>query len=123
MGFICLKKRFYKYEKGCIHNSYVFYPKFSKVPVVSHYDYIETIIEYLIKKSGRGGNVEFSKPSNYEKLHLPIKLEKRSNCQYCYKIRKKRSTSSIMCEKCNIYLCITPCFYSHHAYYDDESSE
>ncbi|KAG0441869.1 PiggyBac transposable element-derived protein 4 [Dictyocoela muelleri] len=56
------------------HNSYVLYQKFSKVPVVSHYDYVETIIEYLIKKSGRGVNVEFSKPSNYEELHYSIKL-------------------------------------------------
>ncbi|KAG0435592.1 PiggyBac transposable element-derived protein 4 [Dictyocoela muelleri] len=93
-----------------LHNSYVLYKMFSKEKPVSHYDFIELIITYLIKKS------KISENDNTEetprKRHLPIKQSKRHYCKNCFLVYRTRSTTSIMCKKCNVNLCTSPCFYS-----------
>ncbi|KAG0441891.1 PiggyBac transposable element-derived protein 4 [Dictyocoela muelleri] len=101
-----------------LHNAYVLYKQFIKSESVTHYDFIENIISYLIKK-GKGvtvKSVEYNIKNNLIKTyHLPIKLHKRSNCKLCYSSCNLRSTKFFKCRKCDVFICISPCFYSYHA--------
>ncbi|KAG0437872.1 hypothetical protein DMUE_3434 [Dictyocoela muelleri] len=80
-----------------LHNSYVLYKKFYKGEPLSHYDFIESIITYLIKKSSNlRETVRIIKPKTH---HLPLKAGKRSCCKNCYLSDKTRSTTAIICER------------------------
>ncbi len=104
-----------------LHNAYVLYKKYSTEKLVSHYDFIESIITYLIKNSNT--TVLFNKKGEKKKLHLPLKTSKRHYCKNCYLVDRTRSTTSIMCEKCNAHLCISPCFYTYHSNEPENSSD
>lgn len=97
-----------------LHNSHVLYKKYSLETPVSHYDYVESIIKYLLVKGQTASKEKKATQDHTRKLHLPLKSEKRSNCYNCYKMHKLRSTTFMKCEKCDVFLCISPCFYSYH---------
>ena len=58
--------------------------------------------------------------SSGDNTHIPIKLETRKRCSYCYKHDKIDRKANMFCEICNAALCLTKernCFQRHHVQY------
>lgn len=69
-----------------LHNSYILYGFNFNTRKLSHYDFVESIISYLLNKAEI--LIPETKLCSSDKHHLPIFSEKRSNCKLCYKVEK-----------------------------------
>ncbi|KAG0433507.1 PiggyBac transposable element-derived protein 4 [Dictyocoela muelleri] len=97
-----------------LHNSYVLYKKYRKGKFLSHYDFIQAIIRYLIRR-GTEKNKYIVKDTTLDRsIHLPYKASKRNPCINCCNTNSKISTTGVVCTKCGTYVCISPCFYDYH---------
>jgi Transposase IS4 len=104
-----------------MHNSYLMYENYFTGKKLTHYEFFEKIIKYLLLQGGFDDRFGLE-TENQSRLHLPIKSEKESNCRFCY-TQNERHTSFYKCEKCDVFLCIYPCFKKYHCTEDSESDE
>ncbi|GBP20810.1 PiggyBac transposable element-derived protein 4 [Eumeta japonica] len=129
---------FYFLLDACITNAFILYSKNSNSTKLSNLEFRIALARGLIggfssrKRRSEGVNYIVRKKvavsDNYQKSvhmiapeirfsnvgeHMPVDLPSYQRCRHCStKIKDKRS--KIMCCKCGVPLCITPCFLNFH---------
>lgn len=130
---------FYFLLDSCITNSYLLYSKNTNAAKLTNLEFRVALAKGLIRgftsRKRRSAGVNFivrkkaaALSENYQKSvyvtapetrftnvgdHMPVELPSYQRCRYCStKIKDKRS--KIKCSKCEVPLCVTPCFLNFH---------
>ena len=121
----------------CIYNSYVVWKKVNKSGI-SHLAYRQMLIKTIVMihlqekapdQPGRGEPINnLHKPLRLVERHFPsVKphtkgRSKRSRCIRCNQMGVRKDVT-LECRKCEVSLCITPCFEMYHTHHHFEIAE
>jgi Transposase IS4 len=105
----------------CIINSYTLW-RLDKKADISQLDFRRTLLKQIV--------TSYASPSTHTHAplphppittsdgHWPKHSHKKRKCVKCTRGREGGRQSEVVCERCNVHLCLEPCFKQHHVAHD-----
>ena len=114
-----------------IVNAYILYRQSQQDKYLTHEQFRLKLAKQLLLTSGidttmnPGSSLSQRRTSlppqaRLTERHFPSKLPKQLDCCVCSDRKKKRKCTSYCCEKCDVALCVVPCFELYHTKVDPQ---
>jgi len=101
----------------CIINSYTLWCLDTKAEI-SQLDFRKALLQQIPAAypppPGRRKRTQPLPPSMLPGPHYPKHSDEQRDCRHCSRLSEVRKRGRVICDRCNVHLCLDPCFREYH---------